>query len=750
MTRDNTSTIDIMTVLHFSKLLKPSFIGANWCRRPNYLASYVSSRYVQEFPSIKMNNELHRDYLLVLPEQGIETPETNEALRLPKLGDPETDFSKINAESIFKGWSQAVTSFNEYVTDFNNNDSVYDKPIKEFFKDIERHLYPMDTAYNIYFCLFMVDQDKFQFDEFKQLLERYFETRSKRLEGSFKSTIEEFAHHDHNSLTDCEKKLLKIYHPRKRGTYATNLDTGHLVNFARNLKMNANYYYANVRQVDKLFSYTVDDPDMLAAISPEFEDSQDLHHKERTPLKITTSTYSRFMQVCPDRFVRQMLWQTWNKRCSPKGEPRYNNLSLIDDIRVIRRKLSNLRGYRTHVEFTIDDAMAQSKKQIEGGLKSLNQENIAKLKERLQELQQFADDCSEGSLEDIQDFDVDYWAYKYRYEIIIGKSESDLKAYFPLDVVMRGLISYFANYFGIEMRIRSEPSKFWDESVQVLDVTRNNQPLGTILFDPYLRLGKKVPYSFYCRLRMRDSVINRSPPLRLISTTFKREPSSNQAYLAPTEIVDLMTYYSTVLQRLLYNYDYYELNTYGALELDANNLLPNLCRAHLLTDYRILQSCSDRGSSKTIDAELASRIIKSLTYLKSTNNWRELYKAHLDLEAHSSLASIKSIVQELYPIYSPFMRDPDNYDHCAMSEIFVGPHDGAYYSDLWSKQLANYCLQHSLSGSDIATSDVAKLRDFNAKLLDTLFDSEKLNTSDKLASLTGQIFDPSKIGLGVL
>lgn len=749
-----------MTVIHISKLLIMPRVSGSWYKRPNSLASYISRRNVQEFPEVKMKNELHRDYVLVLPEPCNEKPETNELLRLPKAGESEIDFTKLDAESVFKGFSQTVCSFEDFITDFTNNPPQSERPLREFLKDIERRLYPMDSSYNICMCLWMLNNPKYNFKEFHDLIERYLASRDKRHEEYFKVVLEDYASRDFGNLNDSEKRLLKIYHPAKPSTgisSLTNINEGHVFHFKKNLRAEAEMYHQHTIQADKLFSHTVDDPDILAAISSEFELCNELHHKERTPLKITHSTYEKFMQVCPDRFVRQMLWQTRNKRCSPKGPPKLNNFKSVDYMRVLRRKIANILGYRTHVEYRMSEAMAQSKKQVSSGLESLQQENIVKLRDRLEELNEFADNNQEDHIEGdnsqgIQAYDIDYWSHKFRYDVLIGKRDADLRAYFPLQVVMRGLLGYFKDYFGIEMKIKSEPNKYWDESVQFIEVQRNNQALGSIIFDPYQRPEKRISHSFYGRIRSRNTELG-CLPCRFISTSYRRDQTSNQARLSLADTIELFKYFATVLQRLMYNYGYYELNTYGALELEVKNLIPNLCVAHLLTDYRILQSCSDRGGSKPIDAELASRLLKSLTYFNSLKNWYELYKAHLDLEAHSSLASIESLVQEAYSLYSPFPRDPGDYDYCAMPDIFVGPNDGVQYSSLWSKQLANFCLQHSLTGSgvsDITASDVSKLREFNAKLLDSLFNSENLNTSDKLIALTGEAFEPSKTGLGVL
>lgn len=732
------------------------FSRINQITNSHILGCYSSKRYVQEFPEMRMNNAQPKDYLLVLPEPLNETPNTNELLRLPKQGEPELDYTKMDTEMMFKGLSHLVCSFENYLTDFNNQETISDKPIKEFFKDIEKNLYPLDSAFNVLLLLLNVQPDKYDHKELYLLISRYYTAREARLSGNFKDTIQNYMLTQYDKLPEVDKKMLKIYfEPNPSRATLRTVDENTMSAYKKHLKTYCSLFRENLAGANQLFSHTVDDPDILSVVSPEFDDCQDLHHKERTPLKITATTYQKFMQVCPDRFVRQMLWQTRNKRCSPKALPKYNNISVISNLRILRRKIADVQGYRTHVDCRLSDAMANSRQQIISNLKHLNEENTSTLNDRLYELNEYAIDnqFEDTNQAGIQEYDVDYWTNRYKYEILIGKSEPELKSFFPLNTVTKGIENYFKNYFGIDIKKRSSPNtKLWDENVELLEVSRNNEPLGTILLDPYQSANKKLLEPFYARVRGRSHLFE-CLPTRLISTSYKPNQESKQTYLTVHDMMNLFLSYATVIQRFMYKYEYYELNTYGAMEVDTKNLLPHLCIAHLLTDHRILQSFSDRGGSKPIDTEFACRILKATNYFKSFKTWRELYLAHLDIEVHSSLSDIKGLVEEIYSQYSPFSKQPDDYEYCSLQEIFVGPNDGVQYADLWSKQLANLCLSEMLSqvsSTELSSTDFAKIKTFNSKLLDTLFDPDNFNTQEKLLSLLGRNFEPSKSSLGVL
>jgi len=735
----------------FLRLYPISRVGLSLYKTPQIPVYNLIRRNIQEFPEIKSEDIAHRDHVLILPEPLNEQENSNEAMRLPKIGEPEIDFSKITTEALFKGANQRLRDYENFIADFVDQEFDPNVPIGQIFKDIERHLQPMDTIFCILGVLLNIKQQEYSHKEMTDLAEYYSETRKERLD-KLQDRFYIYLVRDYQKISAVDKRLLSTYNQRNPYQLrSSNLDKSILEMQRGFLKEAMGRFRSNLSAANSVFSYTVDDPDILAEIMPEF-DQYDLHHRERTPFKVGITTYQKFLQVCSDGFIRSILWQTYNKRCSPKASPNTNNLPSIDNMRLVRRKIANLLGYRTHVEMKLANAMAKSKKQIVENLTHLHEENVVKVNERLQELNDYASDNSfiDPQGLGIREHDVDYWTHKYTHEVIIGKSEVELKSYFPLDIVMEGLVKFFKNYLNIHLELKSS-DRFWAKDILVYEVRRRDESLGTLVFDPYVRDGKRPdPIYIGMRIQNRDSGYS---PLRLISTALRINPTTKRVHLTAPEIVNLFYSFGNVVQKFLFNYKYYELNIEGALELEADQLIPNLCVAHLLSDRRILQSCSDRGGSKPLDAELASRIIRSLTHFKPLQTWNKLYISHLDQEAHSIQDKTKNLAQQTRVIYSPYPHDQDNYDYCAMSEIFYGPRDGTHYADLWSKQLANFVLSRLASeakNQDMSHAELDTIRMFNEKLLDSLFDPEILDTGTKLQSLTGTSFDHTRSSLGVL
>lgn len=742
-----------------TRLMSPlSSISHSLYRGPNHLPSCLSKRYIQEFPERKANNQIPNDYVLILAEPLDEHEGTNELLKITKQQD--IDYNKLDVETVYKGLNQALINFENYLTDVDNQQTSELKPSWEFFKDMERQLYPLDSAFNVALALMSIESMKFDHKELYELINRYYQVRAQRFTGKFKDSIQDYVLDGFKKLPESDKKMVRMYYKKNTsGSFLSSLDAKvQLPEYRKHLSNAVARFKYNLDMNNRQFSHTVDDPDILASISSDFDDNlSPLHHKERTPLKITATTYQKFMRVCPDRFVRQMLWQTYYRRCSPKSStPQTNNIPVIENIRVVKRKIADFSGYRSHLDSRLSEAMADSKQQILDMLQYLNEENIKELNDRLPELTDYAVDNSAGQFtsgSSLEEYDIDYWTNRYTHDILIGQSEAQLRQYFSLPQVISGLTNYFKSYFGLEIVARnSEKPHYWDKNVQTLDVRRDDRLLGSIVFDPYFRANKQSLEPFYARIRCKtkDSGL---APVRLISTAFKKDSDSGHAHLSFLDIANLFHSFGIVIQRHLYNYDYYELNAYGALEVDVNHFLPNLCVAHLLTDHKILQSCSMRTDhgAKPIDSELASRMLKAHSYFRCLRIWRELYQAHLDLEAHASLRDIKKVVEDIYPIYSPFSRSSDNFDFCAFDGIFAGPNDGSQYSTLWSRQLVNFCLSESQTANNNNNNkDAAQVRTFNKKLIDTLLAPDNFNSKERLLNLLGRSFEPTKTNLRVI
>lgn len=707
------------------------------------------------YPAKEGPSSIHQDYLIILPETLEETPDNNDILKIP-LDGTVVNFTNITAEKAYKGISKVILDFENFLknTELSSHDDS--GGFSKFIKDIEVHLFPLECATNILTLLMHYRPKEFCHQGFVSLLSRSFDAMESRLSGQFREKAVRFSKNRDN-MTPQEKRMLLFYSQENPGQ--SKLITDEEVKFYETefvilnddlKKIRTNFHLAN-----KDFAHTVDDPDILASVAPWIETEYNQLKTERIPFKVDVFNYDKFIQVCPDRYVRKNLFAMRNKLCSSKGKSKLNNIRSIERVQSARRKMSYLLGYRRYVDYKLTRCMAESKDQLEDNFAHLINTEKSKIDDRMSELADYAADTDPSFRQEtsLQAFDVDYYVNKYKYDIILDMSRNEVKSYFPLETVMNGLIQYYKNYFDIELKIIGDKPFLNERNVEV-QFLKNGQHIGTLLHDTCIKEGLFNNLNTISRITAKKSELE-NIPTRAFSTMFTYDTRSQQVLLGPDDIAYLFFGYSNILQRFLYDYDFYELNNYGPFELDTNEILPYLTAAHLYNDHRILTSCSRRSvtDSKPLDSGTISKMIKSETHFNCFKLYEGLFRAHLDITFNLGIGNIKNIAIDLHKIYRPVFRANDNYDYCSMMELY-GPFDSApLYSKIWSKQIANHCLlelSKNRNQVDLSTLDYKTICESNKKLLNALFDKETFDTWKRLDNFTERKFDPKKSSVGLL
>lgn len=723
----------------------------------------------EDFPSTIIYNRDKYDLVLVLPERLDESPETNELIRIPQIGEREINFGRITLEVAYKGLSQRIVSLNDFLT---NSEEEFEKDVnnitlEKLFFQIEEFLYPMDCAAGILIVLTRLDPDTYARQQIITLFKNYQETRNERTTGEIMKIISNQLLNNWSKLSRSEKQLVPVYNGYKfiQDHKIRAIDESTITKYKSELQNYISVFDNNLRQANRDFSHTIDDPDLLARLIQESDEFQYLHHRERVPFEVNANTYSRFMQICSHRPTRQIIWQAYKKRCSPKGPTKQNNSLMISDIISYRKDVAKQFGYSSHLNRRLNNSMAKMKNPIESFLTTMQKKNVIMLRDNLSKLNEFA--SSNGFQDGIQEYDVDYWTNEYVNQKMISKSYLEIRSLFPLESVVNGICLFFNDYFGIQINANhgqslQEVDRLLSNDSKTYNVFMNEnkqQPIGSLIFNVQNTIGPLFEPQLEL-MKIRDKSIKfNTISCSLLNANYHKDTTSGKVNLRLVDIVQLVYYWSTALQRMLYNNQLYELNNENVMQLEAAQLFPFLCVAYILNDPRILKNCGTNqiGTNNTIDSELAMKMTNGLRYFKPLRFWHELYQAHLDLELHSDQTKVKPIADHLYSIYSPFIRHPEDFDYCSMDRVFSGYQAGSLYATIWSKQLVNFCLNQlfidkgKMKANDakeinsLIDIDSDRLRQFNTSIVKELFSTDSWNLDEKIDNLFGQRFNPNKI-----
>jgi oligopeptidase A len=177
--------------------------------------------------------------------------------------------------------------------------------------------------------------------------------------------------------------------------------------------------------------------------------------KEGWRFTLQAPSYLAVMTYMDDAEIREMMYRAFNRRAA--AEP-HDNAKLIPEILRLRREKSNLLGFADFSDFILTDRMAKSGESAQKFLESLRERTEAHFAKENDELKKFA------GRDELPPWDVSYFAEKQRLALY-DFDEEELRPYFPVEQVMKGMFDIFSRLFGI--RVTEEMGvPAWDPAVK--------------------------------------------------------------------------------------------------------------------------------------------------------------------------------------------------------------------------------------------------------------------------------------------
>ncbi|KAK6314384.1 hypothetical protein J4Q44_G00158430 [Coregonus suidteri] len=201
-------------------------------------------------------------------------------------------------------------------------------------------------------------------------------------------------------------------------------------------------------------------------------------------LKITLKYphYFPTMKKCFIPETRKKLEEAFNSRCKEK------NSAILKELVQLRAQKSSLLGFNTHADFVLEMNMAKSGKKVAGFLEEL----ACKLKplgeeERKVILKLKKKECQKRGLP----FKGELYAWDTRYfmtqveETQYAVDQNQLKEYFPMEVVTRGLLDIYQELLNLTFDL-VEDAPVWHDDVTLYSV--KDRTTGTVVGQFYLDL----------------------------------------------------------------------------------------------------------------------------------------------------------------------------------------------------------------------------------------------------------------------
>lgn len=394
-------------------------------------------------------------------------------------------------------------------------------------------------------------------------------------------------------------------------------------------------------------------------------------------------SYLPVMTYLDDASVREKLYRAHNTRATL--EPR-DNRPLLLKILELRKAKAQLLGYRDFSDLVLEDRMAHTGAKAQEFLEHLREKTIPFFEAENAQLREFA-----GGRE-LQPWDVAYYAEKLRQKLY-DFDEEELRPYFPVESVMRGMFEIFARLLGI--RVVEVPGvEGWDPAVKFyrIEDEASGKALGSFYADWYPRENKRG--GAWMDSLITGSPIEGRPHLGVICGNMSPPVAGKPALLTHNEVETIFHEFGHLLHHCLSNVEVRSLSgtnvAWDFVELPSQ-LMENWCWERESLD--LFARHYETGAA--IPQDLYDKMVRARNFRSANGQMRQLSFGFVDMALHREYDPAKhgaDVVAYSRAILEPFSAAPFPPDHAmiaSFNHLFSSPvgYGAGYYSYKWSEVL---------------------------------------------------------------
>ena len=451
-------------------------------------------------------------------------------------------------------------------------------------------------------------------------------------------------------------------------------------------------------QVDGLPSSLLD---QLAQAARQAGDSEATAEAGPWLLGLDMPRYAPFLKYSRRRDLREQVYRAHVSRASGQEGSELNNWPLIERILTLRGEQARRLGYANWAEVSLAAKMADSESAVEALLEELRAAAYPVAQQELEALTACASRHGAVEANDLQPWDVSFWAEKLRQESFELDSEA-LRPYFPLPQVLEGLFALCSRLFGITIEAADGEAPVWHGDVRYFRILEGAQagssagtPLAGFYLDPYSRPGSKRGGAWMdeCLVRSRRAdgtavlpvaylICNQSPPV-----------GATPSLMTFEEVETLFHEFGHGLQHMLTTVERPQAAGINGVEWDAVEL-PSQFMENWCYDHATLMGMARHWQSGEALPEAEFRkLLAARTFMGGAATLRQVHFALVDLKLHSqwhpgsgqSPEELRRQIAANTTVLAPI--DEDAF-LCSFGHIFAGGYAAGYYSYKWAEVLS--------------------------------------------------------------
>eukprot|EP00039_Didymoeca_costata_P004505 m.73733 g.73733 ORF g.73733 m.73733 type:complete len:698 (-) comp12430_c0_seq7:2555-4648(-) len=457
----------------------------------------------------------------------------------------------------------------------------------------------------------------------------------------------------------------------------------------------------NINQDTKKISFA---PKELAGVPEAFIANAPTDDNKNILIGMKRPEYAPVLKFCSVESTRQRLTEALHQRCP-------ENKDLFAELMHLRHKAAEYLGYKSHNHYILEPKMAKNPEEVYTFLNDLAESLKVKAQEERDALEALKRQHTGNTQAELMPWDMAFLENIQRKELF-NIDDNKIKEYFPLDHVLKEIMSIYGSLLGVKFEKLDRPELVWDEDVSlyaVHDDSADGGVLGYFFLDLFPRPGK---YGHQCVLPIQpcyllpESEKLQAPAVALVGN-FPRPEAGKPVLLRHDEVRTMFHEYGHVCHGVLTKADYslfswaWSAVPYpGGVENDFLEV-PSMMFEQWIWKPEILMRLSSKydNPSEKLPMETIQTLSKLRKHNRALHEVRYLAMALVDMKMHAEALPEKP--EEGFPILAKHYTE--TLEEVALVKPVAGCHyvtswyhmihgyDAGYYGYGWSESMAMDC-----------------------------------------------------------
>ena len=473
----------------------------------------------------------------------------------------------------------------------------------------------------------------------------------------------------------------------RSGANLSNADKEILRKINGDLSLTSLKYGQNILAETNSYELVIDNKKDLAGLPQGLIDSAAVDAKAKGKegkwvFTLSNSSVMPFLQYSSNRELRKQIWNAYQTRGN--HDDAFDNKKNAVDLANLRGQKARLLGFKSHSNYVLEESMAKTPENVNKLLNDLWKPALEIAKTEAADIQKMM--AKEGIKGAVQPYDWRYYTEKIRKERF-DLDEEELKPYFSLDNVRKGVFQVTEKLYGIQFKELSNVPKYHEDITVWEILEKDGSHIGVLYMDFHPRESKRGG-AWMTSYRSQKTVDGkRVAPVVSIVCNFTKPSANAPALLTFDEVTTFFHEFGHSLHGLLSNVTYKSL---AGTSVPRDFVeLPSQIMENWAAEPEVLKMYAKHYKTGAVIPEaLVNKLKKAGTFDQGFTTTEYLAASLLDLEYHSQTKDItvdanafeKAAMTKIGLISSIIPRYRSTY----FSHIFSGGYSSGYYSYIWS------------------------------------------------------------------